>query len=820
MNGGVDVVLLMVLAVILAWTSAGVASGKCIESERQALLSLKRGFNVDDDWLSSWGDGEQQKECCNWEGVTCSNNTGHVVMLDLQNSLYDADTISPSLGELSHLNYLDLSGIHFAITPSIPTFIGSSTLLKYLNLSDCFLGGSIPPQLGNLSHLVYLDLSFNDMDGGFPTELTNMSSLRYLDLSVNGLAETMPPQLGNLLYLEHLDLSENAFTGTIPSQFKNLSRLEYLDLNPKGSDDGETMSLSSDLEWLSQLSTLRYLSLPGMNLSSASSWQRQVSGLSHLQHLDLNGCNLVDSMPTSSLASPANFSTLSFVDISNNSLVDTSFIFSWLMNSTSTLVTLRMNDNGLTGTIPETFGVKLMSSLEDLNLANNELEGQIPVSFFHIASLTKLDLSHNRFTGMLPDLSQLSSLQELRLQNNKLNGSIHEGIGQLSNLTELSLGNNLFKGSISEAHFSRLSNLDTLDLSHNAFVFNVSVEWAPPFDLTLLNLASCNLGPNFPRWLKSLMPIAELDISQAQISGLIPDWFWERYSMMPYLNLSYNHLEGIIPANLSHATTDGPLYKYHQTIDLSFNLFEGPIPAFISTNTKVFLSNNRFLTANHFLCENSLPKNTRFMDLSSNSLSGELRDCWIDFEELWVLDLSDNHFHGNIPKSLGSLTNIQSIHLGGNNFSGEIPSSLINCTQLQVFDAAHNKLSGAIPSWIGDNIRKLLVLGLHSNKFHGRIPLSMCNLNELRVLDLSQNILSGSIPTCLSNLSAMATQQNSNATITHDYKYYFCLRVQYHRCIYSEPKDEVYNDSTSVMWKRQMSKYGSTLGLLRSIDLS
>ncbi|MED6140675.1 hypothetical protein PIB30_095607 [Stylosanthes scabra] len=316
------------------------------------------------------------------------------------------------------------------------------------------------------------------------------------------------------------------------------------------------------------------------------------------------------------------------------------------------------------------------------------------------------------------------------------------------------------------------------------------------------------------------MPIAHLDISQAQISGLIPDWFWERYSMMPYLNLSYNHLEGIIPANLSHATTDGPLYRYHQTIDLSFNFFEGPIPAFISTNTKVFLSNNRFLTANHLLCENSSSKNTRFMDLSSNSLSGELPDCWIDFEELVVLDLSDNHFHGNIPKSLGSLSNIQSIHLGGNNFSGEIPSSLINCTQLQVFDAAHNQLSGTIPSWIGDNIRKLLVLGLHSNKFHGRIPLSMCNLNELRVLDLSQNILSGRIPRCVSNLSAMATQQNSNATITHDYEYYFCLRVQYLRCIYSEPKDQVYNDSTSVMWKRQMSKYGSTLGLLRSIDLS
>ncbi|MED6200432.1 hypothetical protein PIB30_085063, partial [Stylosanthes scabra] len=272
---------------LLAWTSAAVASGKCIESERQALLSLKRGFNfTHDDWLSSWGDGEQQKECCNWEGIKCSNKTGHVVMLDLHDSPCVTDTISPSLGELSHLNYLDLSGNRFTLTPSIPPFIGSLTFLTHLNLSYCYFGGKIPPQMGNLlfldyldlgandfdhpqqtlsqlsnlSHLVFLDLSFNNLAEGFPLELTNMSSLRYLGLGGSGLKETMLPQLGNLLSLEHLDLSGNAFTGTIPSQFKNLSCLQYLDLTPL---DKTKSSLSSDLEWLSQLSTLRYLSLPG-----------------------------------------------------------------------------------------------------------------------------------------------------------------------------------------------------------------------------------------------------------------------------------------------------------------------------------------------------------------------------------------------------------------------------------------------------------------------------------------------------------------------------------------------------------------------------
>ncbi|KAL4322633.1 hypothetical protein AHAS_Ahas14G0230000 [Arachis hypogaea] len=832
MNGVVYAVLMVQL---LAWTSSAavVASGKCIESERQALLSLKRGFNAtDDDWVSSWGDGEQQKECCKWEGVKCSNVTGHVLMLDLHGH-YTRESISPSLSDLHHLNYLDLSGNLFTLTPSIPPFIGSLTFLTHLNLSSCFFGGNIPPQLGNLlfleyldlggncfyppqqipsqfsnlSHLVYLDLSSSNLVGGFPLQLTNMSSLTYLDLSYNRLNETMPPQLGNLLSLEHLDPSYNAFTGTIPSQFKNISRLQYLDLD-------SLYMMSSDLQWLSELSILRYLSLAWVNLSGASNWQQQVSSLSHLQYLDLHACNLVDSIPTSSLASPANFSTsLSFVYISYNSLRNAALIFPWLMNSTRIL--------------------------EELNLANNELKGQIPLSLFHSCNLVHLDLFKNKLTGefheyireysrcahkplrilllgwneitgMVPDLSQLQSLQELHLGNNRLSGTIHEGIGQLSNLTELSLGNNFLKGLISEAHFSRLSNLDTLDLSHNALAFNVSVDWIPPFNLSDINLASCKLGPDFPTWLHTQTKIDYLDISCAGISSTVPNWFWEPLPHMFYLNISHNRFLGKI---------EGPAMVSDQlvSIDLSFNLFEGTIPAFLATALHVFLSNNRFSIANPLLCTNS-PKRMRFMDLSNNNLRGELSDCWRDFELLVVLDLSNNQFYGNMPKSLGSLRNIQSIHFEGNHFSGEIPPSLHNCTQLRVFDVAGNKLSGTIPSWIGDNIRKLLVLSLHSNNFHGNIPLSMCNLDELRVLDLSLNILSGSIPKCISNLSAMATQEKSNATITHDYHYEY--RNEFSRDDAISEVSGVYNDSASLTWKGKMSKYGSTLGLLRSIDFS
>ncbi|XLS56498.1 hypothetical protein HN51_006253, partial [Arachis hypogaea] len=641
-----------------------------------------------------------------------------------------------------------------------------------------------------LYHLKYLDLSGNSftLTTSIPPFIGSLTILTHLDLSFCSFAGKIPPQLGNLLFLEYVDLRANHFEDPqqIPSQFSNLSHLVYLDLS------------------------FNYL---------VGGFPLQVTNMSSLTYLDLSHNELNGTMPPQL----GNLLSLEHLDLSANAFTGT-----------------------IPRTIPETLWDKL-SSLEELNIANNELKGQIPLSLFHSCNLAYLDLSNNNLTGefheyireysrcaqkplrildmgwneitgMVPDLSQLQSLEQLRLGNNRLNGSIHEGIGQLSNLTELSLGNNFLTGLITEAHFSRLSNLDTLDLSHNALAFNVSVDWIPPFNLTIIYLASCKLGPNFPTWLHTQTKIEYLDISCAGISSTVPNWFWEPLPHMFYFNISHNRFRGKIEdPNL-------PAIEYRLSIDLSFNLFEGPIPAFLSTASHIFLSNNRFSIANPLLCANST-ESMGFMDLSNNNLRGELSDCWRGFELLVVLDLSNNQFYGNMPKSLGSLRNIQSIHFEGNDFSGKIPSSLHNCTQLQVFDvavfdAAYNQLSGIIPSWIGDNIPKLLVLNLYSNKFHGSIPLSICNLHELRVLDLSLNILSGNIPTCISDLSAMATLANSNATIAHDYYYTGLYSTSDHIIGSEHVFVKVYNDSTSLIWKGKMSTYRSILGLLRSIDFS
>ncbi|KAK4602720.1 hypothetical protein RGQ29_011646 [Quercus rubra] len=65
---------------------SGVGDGNmwCIERERQALLEFKKGLIDDKNRLSSWGTEYAKKNCCNWEGVLCSHQTGHILQLDLQ----------------------------------------------------------------------------------------------------------------------------------------------------------------------------------------------------------------------------------------------------------------------------------------------------------------------------------------------------------------------------------------------------------------------------------------------------------------------------------------------------------------------------------------------------------------------------------------------------------------------------------------------------------------------------------------------------------------------------------------------------------------
>ncbi|OIV90190.1 hypothetical protein TanjilG_01386 [Lupinus angustifolius] len=451
-----------------------------------------------------------------------------------------------------------------------------------------------------------------------------------------------------------------------------------------------------------------------------------------------------------------------------------------------------------------------MSSLECLLLSNNKLQGSIPKSFQSLCQLITLDLSYNKLSGQFSDYmqhlcSEGHDIINLKLSDNQLNGTLPYNIGQLSKLQSLSIHSNKFSGIINESHFSNLSNLRYLYVDKNPLSFNLSSNWIPPFQLSVLSASSCNLGPKFPLWLKHQWKLMLLQISNNGISNYFPEWFWDLTPGLAYLNVSHNKLSGALPKSI-------PSMKpriSEITWDFSFNNLSGPLPSFPPQITLLSVSNNMFSGSISSLCGSSY-QNLAYLDLSNNSLSGRLLDYWGQFQNLQVLNLATNNFFGRIPDSFGTLQSIETIHLNNNNFTGEFPS-LANCSNLKLMDFGDNNIEGAIPTWVGENLHQMIILRLRSNKFQGSIPKSLCNLSHVQVLDLSNNNIIGNIPQCLDHVTALSNTTFSREPISYETHGYIG---------FEDYNFGSFSDKAILAWKGENREYGKNLRFLTAIDLS
>ncbi|XP_031120480.1 receptor-like protein EIX2 [Ipomoea triloba] len=811
---------------------------RCIERERQALLDFKHGLEDDYGLLSSWGSSIHQRECCNWWGVHCNNNTAHVTILDIHAPLDDhgfilqlkGSKVSQSLLQLKHLVYLDLSNNDFQGNP-IPEFIGSFGGLRVLSLMDANFAGTVPCELGNLTNLRVLNITGGGLKMNNLEWLSRLSSLRSIDLSGNdfsgspktivslppfleklrfsscyGLDETLPFSLNspspflsivdfsenNLItfssvfhllrnvskQLTSINLSGNILNGSIPDALGDMNFLESLILDWNFFTNGIPKSFGN-------LTHLQILSLGNNQLNeSIADLFKKLSGKS-LQILELSFNNLSGEIPVDI---GIRFPSLRILHVIENQLNGSCFTLP------SSLEELDLSRNKIRGLLQDMKCFGQECDLIHLNLADNQITGQF-FDLSHLPSLTELDVSGNQITGHIPDLSHVLSLTMLDLSENHLQWGLPETMGKLSKLERLYVSSNSLEGVLTDAHFSNLTNLQYLGLSFNAALyFNLSDNWVPPFQIKYFSCANCKVGPQFPRWLQNQTTLDYLDISNGSISDTIPRWFWKSSmsSKSFYgMNLSYNNIGGRIPDSVTNFTADFT----SRLIDLSYNNIWGPIPLLPDGISILHLSNNKLSGPISLLCS-TFDYFSNSIDLSYNQLSGEIPDCWNNSTKLLILNLGNNRFSGKIPDSLGSMSIVQSLHLRNNHLTGELPSSLQNCTLLKVMDFGGNQFTGRIPAWIGGSLMDLVIVSLQDNKFHGEMPSNICYLKNIQILDFFENKFTGKIPQCFNNFTLLLQKNNSK-------------ELQYDFSDFLDPFSVVYIDNILIQWKNQEWNIGS-----------
>ena len=173
-----------------------------------------------------------QTQIFRWPGVTVLY--GRVFGVAVSGSNLNG-VIPSSIGELSHLDSLNLSGN--SLHGAIPLELGMLRRLNSLNLANNNLTESIPPELGNLGNLEALDLADNDLSGPIPPELGNLAYLEVLDLSNNDLSGPLSPELARLENLRTLRIQGNAFTGCVPVELPEIW-VEQSGLERCGSKEG------------------------------------------------------------------------------------------------------------------------------------------------------------------------------------------------------------------------------------------------------------------------------------------------------------------------------------------------------------------------------------------------------------------------------------------------------------------------------------------------------------------------------------------------------------------------------------------------------
>ncbi|XP_077235997.1 receptor protein kinase TMK1-like [Tasmannia lanceolata] len=370
-----------------------------------------------------------------------------------------------------------------------------------------------------------------------------------------------------------------------------------------------------------------------------------------------------------------------------------------------------------------------------VQIGNKQLIGNLPPDIINLTSLTRLELQNNQLTGPIPKLSGLTQLQILLLNNNSFS-------------------------SIPPDLFSGLSELQAVALDENPFS-----AW------------------EIPDSLKDAFTLVNFSANSANITGKIPDFFGD-FASLNHLVLSYNNLEGELPAKFAGSSIQSlwlnnqqgnKLYGTIQVIQnmtslvqlwLHVNAFSGPLPDFsgLKSLQDLMIRDNR-LTGIVPVSLISLPS-LKSLALKNNLLQGRMPVFGSSIK--MDVNQTSNRFCLSKPGDCDSHVNALLLVAKSLNYPDKLADSWrgndpclnwlgITCNaagNITVINFQKKGFSGVISPdfYLLGSLKKLM---LSDNNLIGSIPPEITKLTDLEILDVSNNLLSGEVPVFHSNVTVL-----------------------------------------------------------------
>ncbi|XP_058742857.1 receptor-like protein 9DC3 [Vicia villosa] len=252
----------------------------------------------------------------------------------------------------------------------------------------------------------------NKFYGTLPSNFSKDSKLHTLNFNGNQLNGILPKSLSNCIHMEVLNLGSNRIEDHFPNWLQTLQNLEVLVLRDNKLH-GPIANININHPFPSliifDISHNNFSGpLPKVYIQNFEAMKKiiQVEEGSGSQYKDKTEMYYTTYYDSVTITVKGNIIVMEKIPIN--------------------FVNIDLSQNNFEGEIPNVFGE--LHALKGLNLSHNRLTGPIPQSIGNLTNMESLDLSSNSLTGVIPaEFTNLGSLEVLNLSHNHLVGEIPRG---------------------------------------------------------------------------------------------------------------------------------------------------------------------------------------------------------------------------------------------------------------------------------------------------------------------------------------------------------------------------------------------------------